>query len=129
MEKPNRIREIRRGLKQTGPEIARKLSISTQYLYDIEKGRRGLNSEIASKISDIFKVTTDYLLAKTDVNNYHSQRENKNNSDLHEDSELAEIPIERLNSYKLSYKGHKLSKDEADDIIELLEAALKRWKK
>lgn len=129
MEKPNRIREIRRGLKQTGPEIARKLNISTQYLYDIEKSKRGLNSEIASKLSDIFKVTTDYLLAKTDVNNYHLQRENKNNPDPHEESELAEIPIERLNNYKLVYKGHTLSKEEADDVIELLEAALKRWKR
>lgn len=129
MEKPNRIREIRRGLKQTGPEIARKLSISTQYLYDIEKGRRGLNSEIASNISDIFKVTTDYLLAKTDVNNYHLQQENKKSSDPHEESELSEIPIEKLNTYKLTYKGHELSKEDGDAIAEILEAALKRWKK
>ncbi|QCT03785.1 repressor protein [Paenibacillus algicola] len=55
--------------------------------------------------------------------------ENEKNSDLHEESELADIPIEKLNQYTLSYKGHTLSQEEADDVIELLEAALKRWKK
>ncbi|MFD1954260.1 helix-turn-helix domain-containing protein [Paenibacillus thailandensis] len=123
MESPNRIRELRKSLKLTGPEVSAKLGISTQYLYDIEKGKRGLSAEIVSKLSDILGATTDYILKKTDTNQYH-----ENNSDPHEESELADIPIERLNQYKLTYKGHTLSKDEADDIIALLEAALKRWK-
>ncbi|OAZ43426.1 transcriptional regulator [Paenibacillus polymyxa] len=109
--------------------VASKIGISTQYLYDIEKGQRGLSGEIVSKLSEVLKATTDYLLMKTDVNLYGVDLENAKNPDLHEESELSEIPIERLNQYKLSYKGHDLSKEEADDIIELLEAALKRWKK
>ncbi|MDO3681971.1 helix-turn-helix domain-containing protein [Paenibacillus ehimensis] len=113
----NRIREIRKEKKLSGEAVASKLNISTQYLYDIEKGKRTLSAENASKLADIFGVTVDYLLGKTE------------NSDQHSESELAEIPIETLNNYKLVYKGHTLSKEEADDIIELLEAALKRWKK
>ncbi|KHF33417.1 helix-turn-helix protein [Paenibacillus sp. P1XP2] len=128
MENSNRIREIRKELGLSGPEVATKLGISTQYLYDIERSKRGLSSEILSQLSEILKSTTDYLLKKTDVNLYGVELKNEN-SDPHEESELAEIPIERLNQFKLSYKGHELSKEEADDVIELLEAALKRWKK
>lgn len=127
MEYTNRIREVRKELKMTGPELALKLNISTQYLYDIERGKRGLSSEIVGRLSDILKTTTDYLIKKSDINLYNVEHEN--NPDAHEESELAEIPIERLNQFKLSYKGHALSKEEADDVIELLEAALKRWER
>lgn len=125
----NRIRERRKELKLTGPVLAAKIGISTQYLYDIEKSQRGLSAEILDKLSEALKATTDYLLKKTDINLYGVDFEGNKNPDPHEESELADIPIERLNQYKLSYKGHKLSQEEADDIIELLEAALKRWKK
>ncbi|WP_110933793.1 helix-turn-helix domain-containing protein [Paenibacillus bouchesdurhonensis] len=128
MESNNRIRERRKELKLSGPEVAAKLGISTQYLYDIERGKRGLSSEILGKLSEVLKATTDYLLKKTNLNLYGVDLNDKN-PDPHEESELADIPIERLNQYKLTYKGHDLSKEEADDIIELLEAALKRWKK
>lgn len=129
MENSNRIREIRKEAKISGPVLAEQLGISTQYLYDIEKGKRGLSSEILGKLSDLLKATTDYILLKTNVNLYGISNDHEKSSDLHKESELAEIPIERLNQYKLVYKGHKLSPEEAEDVIELLETALKRWKK
>lgn len=126
MESTNRIREIRKSKGMTGPEVAAILGISTQYLYDIERNKRGLSSEIVSRLSDIFQATTDYILGRTDTNLYSV--ENANNPDPHEESELAEIPIERLHEFKLVYRGHTLNEEEAKDVIELLEAALKRWK-
>lgn len=126
----SRIRRLRKERKLSGIKIAQRLSITPQYYYDIEKGERRLTTEIAGKLAEILKTTVDYLIGVTDVNQYDSDFvNNKNNPDPHEESELAEIPIERLNQYKLVYKGHELSKEEADDVIELLEAALKRWKK
>lgn len=125
----NRLKELRLKRKMSGIAIAKELGISPQYYYDIEKGERRLTTEIAAKLVDILQTTTDYLIGLTDVNLYGENPEQKDNSVAHEESELSEIPIEQLNNYKLSYKGHTLSKDEADDIIELLEAALKRWKK
>lgn len=119
----NRIREIRKAKKISGPDLAANVGISAQYLYDIEKGKRGLSSEIAGKLSEELKVTTDYLIGLADENLYKQK-----NSDSHPESELAEIPIEKLNQYKLVYKGHKLSEEEATDLINLLETALKRWK-
>ncbi|SMF88096.1 DNA-binding transcriptional regulator, XRE-family HTH domain [Paenibacillus uliginis N3/975] len=128
MDNSNRIRERRKELGLSGPEVAAELGISTQYLYDIERGKRGLSGEILINVSEILKATTDYLLKKTSLNFYGVDITNKN-SDPHEESELADIPIEKLNQFKLTYKGHELSKEEADDVINLLEAALKRWKK
>ncbi|MFX3633749.1 MAG: helix-turn-helix domain-containing protein [Candidatus Pristimantibacillus sp.] len=125
----NRLKLLRKGKKMSGIEIARKLTISAQYYYDIEKGERRLTTEIAAKLADILETTVDYLIGVTDVNQYERAESQTKSPDPHEESELAEIPIERLNQFKLSYKGHTLNKDEADDIIELLEAALKRWKK
>jgi transcriptional regulator with XRE-family HTH domain len=66
----NRIRELRKDKGFAGVELAQKLGISVQYLYDIERGKRTLSAENAGKLSDIFAVTTDYLLGKTEVNLY-----------------------------------------------------------
>ncbi|WP_336774225.1 helix-turn-helix domain-containing protein [Paenibacillus sp. MMO-58] len=74
MENLNRIREIRKSKNISGVEVANKLGISTQYLYDIEKYKRGLSSEIISQLCDIFKVTSDYLIGKSDVNLYEEQK-------------------------------------------------------
>lgn len=123
MENKNNIREMRKRRGMSGADLAELLGISTQYLYDIERGKRRLSAEILSKLSDIFGSSTDYILGISEVNTH------ENSPDFHEESELADIPIEKLNEYKLTYKGYELSKDEADDIIQLLEAALKRWKK
>lgn len=68
--KKNRIRELRTRKKLSGAEVASSIDISTQYLYDIERSRRTLSAELASKLSDFFGVTTDYLLGKTEVNLY-----------------------------------------------------------
>lgn len=127
----NRLKALRKYRKLSGIAVARELGITPQYYYDIEKGERRLTTEIAGKLAVILQTTVDYLIGVTDVNNYVAEKgsEYTTNSDPHEESELAEIPIERLNQFKLSYKGHSLSEDEANDIIELLEAALKRWKK
>ncbi|WP_019636159.1 helix-turn-helix domain-containing protein [Paenibacillus fonticola] len=61
----DRIRKTRRFLDLTGAEVAEKLGISTQYYYNIERGRRNLSAELAIKLADIFNVSLDYLLGKS----------------------------------------------------------------
>ncbi|GIO39096.1 MULTISPECIES: helix-turn-helix domain-containing protein [Paenibacillus] len=124
----NRLKELRKKRGLSGIAVAKQLEITPQYYYDIEKGERRLTTEIAAKLVPVLRATVDYIIGVADTNQYGEASEIKN-PDPHEESELADIPIERLNQYKLTYKGHALSKDEADDVIELLEAALKRWKK
>jgi transcriptional regulator with XRE-family HTH domain len=112
MENQNRIREIRKSMNISGVEVAKKLGISTQYLYDIEKNKRGLSSEIISKLCDIFKVTSDYLIGNIDVNLYEeiknlsSEKEER----LHSILQLTEKEI--LEKYEVILDGKKLTADE-----------------
>lgn len=103
-----------RGLTQV--QLAENTNLSRSYVADIERDRYNPSVETLEAISKALNVKISELV-------------DANNPDPHEESELADIPIEKLNQYTLSYKGHTLSKEEADDVIELLEAALKRWKK
>jgi len=71
----NRIRYIRRVKGFSGTKIAEELGISPQYYYDIEKGKRNLSAEMATRLAGIFGVSTDYLLGRTDDSG-HQQDEN-----------------------------------------------------
>ncbi|MCI9916509.1 helix-turn-helix transcriptional regulator [Clostridioides difficile] len=64
-----RLKELRidAGLKQS--ELARKLDISPSTIGMYEQGRRSADQETLLKISDLFDVSTDYLLGRTNVRN------------------------------------------------------------
>ncbi|ARA98585.1 MULTISPECIES: helix-turn-helix domain-containing protein [Anoxybacillaceae] len=76
MEK-SRIRTIRRQKDLSGTKVAEMLGISAQYYYDIEKGKRNLSAEMATRLAEIFGVTTDYLLGRTDKPNDESDWDSK----------------------------------------------------
>ncbi|MGN7359987.1 helix-turn-helix domain-containing protein [Paenibacillus sp. SAF-054] len=112
------IKAWRKHRKITQYQLAEKTNLSRSYVADVERGRYNPSLETLEAIAKALDVKISDLM-----------EENKKDPDSHEESELADIPIEKLNQYTLSYKGQTLSKEEADDVIELLEAALKRWKK
>lgn len=65
---PNRIRDIRKEKGISGPKLAEQLNITPTYLYELELEKKRLGSEMASNIADIFGVTVDYLLGRTEDN-------------------------------------------------------------
>ncbi|MCC3375493.1 helix-turn-helix transcriptional regulator [Cohnella sp. REN36] len=67
MEGYARIRSIRREMNLSGTEVADKLGISAQFYYDIEKGKKKLSADNAVQLADVFGVSLDYLLGKTDA--------------------------------------------------------------
>jgi transcriptional regulator with XRE-family HTH domain len=73
----SRIRSIRRQKDMSGTKVAEMLGISAQYYYDIEKGKRNLSAEMAARLAEIFGVTTDYLLGRTDEPNEKSDWDSK----------------------------------------------------
>lgn len=126
MNRENRIRALREEKKISGTIVAKKLGISPQYYYDIEKGKRKLSAEIAEKLSDILQTTTDYLLGKTDVNlyDYVPYDENKKITPTIKEQEfIADIELSNVdNLYKIpmSLDGKRLTKEEAKIVIALL---------
>lgn len=133
MEVRNRIKILRKQHKLSGIKLAEMLEISAPYFYDLEKGKRNLSTDMAGKLADIFKVTTDYLLCKTDVNLYEynvssdgvkEKEDNKNSNSLETESEQwFNIPIEDLTKHDLTYKGRKLNDEQKRQFIKIIQAA------
>ncbi|MCF2719245.1 helix-turn-helix domain-containing protein [Paenibacillus sp. UKAQ_18] len=61
----NRIREIRKSKGISGPKLAEMLNITPTYLYEMEREKKRLGTEIALQIADIFGVSLDYLLGRS----------------------------------------------------------------
>ncbi|QGP93430.1 helix-turn-helix protein [Neomoorella glycerini] len=72
----NRIRELREAKGISGTKLAEMLGISPQHLYDLEKGKRRLNETFINRLTEIFNVTSDYLLGKDIIVNKQKKYEN-----------------------------------------------------
>ncbi|MCF8011171.1 MAG: helix-turn-helix transcriptional regulator [Clostridiales bacterium] len=64
---PYILRKLREDNKITLEELALDLGISKSLLWDIEKGRRRVHSELLKTIADYFNITTDYLLGRSSI--------------------------------------------------------------
>ncbi|RGJ66579.1 XRE family transcriptional regulator [Eubacterium sp. TM05-53] len=62
-----RIRDLREDNDLTQTEVAKYLRISQQYYSNIEKGERTISVDIICMLADYYKVSTDYLLNRTDI--------------------------------------------------------------
>lgn len=62
-----RIRDLREDSDLTQTEVAKYLRISQQYYSNIEKGERTISVDIICMLADYYKVSTDYLLNRTDI--------------------------------------------------------------
>ena len=57
-----RIKELRESKKFTREELAEKADISSKFLYEVEKGRKGLSADTLLKISRTLSCSCDYIL-------------------------------------------------------------------
>ncbi|MEV2311792.1 helix-turn-helix transcriptional regulator [Paenibacillus larvae] len=133
---PNRIRELRKRNNMSGVVISSKLGISTQYLYDIERGKRTLSADMASKLSEIFNTTTDYLLRKTDINLYDwipspaeeaEQEELKKSPSFNNEKEFFEESLDLSdeqikNKFSFTIDGRELSEEEYQRMLAAVRA-------
>lgn len=133
---PNRIRELRKRNNMSGAEVSSKLRISTQYLYDIERGKRTLSADMASKLSEIFNTTTDYLLRKTDINLYDwipspaeeaEQDELKKSPSFSNEKEFFEESLDLSdeqikNKFSFTIDGRELSEEEYQRMLAAVRA-------
>ncbi len=61
-----RIRELREDKDMTQTEMSRILSCSQRVYSNYERGELDIPTEILIKLADFHKVTTDYILGRTD---------------------------------------------------------------
>jgi len=105
----------RRGLTQE--ELAQALGISRAALSHYEKNRREPDSETLTKLADLFKVSLDYLLGRTENPNMVMDREV---GAFIDHLELSDEEI--LEKYTLTIDGRKLTAEEARRFIAFIRA-------
>ena len=64
--KYQRIKDLREDMDLTQTQISEQLNISQSAYSHFETGTRGIPTEILIKLADIFEVSLDYLVGRTD---------------------------------------------------------------
>lgn len=67
--KGSRIKKLREEKQMKQEELAKILSISPSAIGMYERDAREPNDELTLKLAEYFKVSTDYLLGKSDIRN------------------------------------------------------------
>ncbi len=66
----DRIKKLREELDIEQKELAKRIGIDKGVMNRIELGSRPVRDEELSKLADVFGVSVDYLLGRTDIRNY-----------------------------------------------------------
>jgi transcriptional regulator with XRE-family HTH domain len=112
-----RIATLRDKRAWTQEELSKRLGISRAALSHYEKNRREPDFEILTKLADIFQVSIDYLVGRT--NHTHSQLDD----DVRIFTDHLELSDEELLSkFALTIDGMQLSQSEAKRFIAFVRA-------
>jgi len=117
MSTGERIAELRESRKWTQEELAALLGIKRAALSHYEKNRREPDFEILNKLADIFQVSTDYLVGRTDHQQVSLSDEIRNFTDK---LELSDEEI--LKTFTLTIDGRELTEEEARRFIAFVRA-------
>ncbi|MBY7740095.1 helix-turn-helix domain-containing protein [Paenibacillus polymyxa] len=114
---PNRIREIRKSQKKSGVQVAEFLGITPQFLYNIEKGSRTLNTEVASKLAEYFDVTVDYLLGRTEA-----EKDDRQYPEWATSKDIRDFKTILEEDAPVMFDGVPISEDDKEKIKRVMEA-------
>jgi transcriptional regulator with XRE-family HTH domain len=112
-----RIAQLRDQRGWTQEELSTSLGISRAALSHYEKNRREPDTETLTKVADLFHVTIDYLVGRTD--NPHGSLDEDVRS-FADQLELSEIEL--LEKFTLTVDGRKLTPEEARRFIAFVRA-------
>lgn len=113
----SRISQLREKRGWTQEELSSSLGISRAALSHYEKNRREPDSETLTKVADLFHVSLDYIVGRTE--NPHITLDD----DVRGFSEQLELSeIEMLEKYALLIDGRKLTPEETRRFIAFIRA-------
>lgn len=110
-----KIASLRDKQGYTQEELADRLGISRAALSHYEKNRREPDFETLAKLADLFKVTIDYLIGRTNHPQSILQSDVKEKVDT---INLSEEDI--LKRFTLLYEGKKLDADHVNKIVKFI---------
>lgn len=111
----NKIVNLREEVNITQSELARRLGLDKSSMSKIESGSRKVSTDELKRISEIFEVSTDYLLGNTIDRNGHtpSWATNEDKKDLKRFLEE--------NANGMTYGGEGLTDEEQKQVRRVLE--------
>ncbi|HFK1685314.1 transcriptional regulator [Bacillus anthracis] len=66
-----RIKELRKERKWSQKELGEKVDVSESFVSKVESGKKQPSREVTAKIAEVFNVTTDFLLGRSDEEDLH----------------------------------------------------------
>lgn len=103
MDFGKRLKQIREHHKLSREDLANKLNISYSTISKYETNVRFPDQEMLSKIADLFNVSTDYLLGRSNIPNPYGKHGNTSAIDI------------------ISEEIHNLSPESQEDLKKLIE--------
>ena len=61
-----RIEMLRECRKLTREEVAEKAGISTKFLYEVERGKKGISAQTVLKLAQVLNTSCDYIMTGDD---------------------------------------------------------------
>ena len=117
MKNGNRISELREQKGWTQEELATMIGISRAALSHYEKNRRKPDFETLTQLADLFQVSIDYLIGRTNTSQHVLDPEIE-----HFTEQLELSDSELLDRFNLTVDGQQLTDDEARRFIAFVRA-------
>lgn len=118
---PKRLKELREKHGFLQKFVADKLGIRSNTLSGYENGTRSPDPDMLNSLANLYNVTTDYLLGRTD----EPQLTEKDERDIAKRMEKMKKDLLRgsANGEGLSFMGEPMSPEAIDSLLEALEHA------
>ena len=126
---PNRLKSLRQESGLLQKHIAEQLNITTSAYGYYEQGKRIPDSNTLDKLAQIFNVSTDYILGRTDVKQSSNTEQKiflskKDKKDIAKD--LEQFKQELLECEELLFDGEPASDETIDNILAAIEIGMEQ---
>lgn len=123
-----RIAMLRRESGMSQMELAKYLKLSQQTISKYENGKADPDKDTLIKLSELFNVSTDYIIGNSDKRD-HSELTYKDNRDIAKTVDLLRDQVYNNKRGELNYNGVKVDDNDAEFLIDTIEFALTQIKK
>lgn len=123
-----RIAMLRKEMGMNQMELAKYLRLSQQTISKYENGKADPDKETLIRLSELFNVSTDYIIGNSDKRN-HSELTYKDNRNIAKTLDMLKDQIGNNESGELNYNGIEVTDDDAELLMDALDMALRRIKK
>lgn len=117
-----RIVNLREDIDMKQTELARRLGLDKSAMSKIESGDRKVSSDELQKISEIFDVSSDYLLGNTEKRHYYDLTK-KDEIDIAEQAEQIIKGIQT--SADVNFYGEPATKEQMESMRDIIETGLR----